>query len=285
MSLAARHGCGPRGLLPSPRIASVLAIAIVATVLAAGCGPRSRRASGPPGGVRLVRHRYERALGSCAVGEPGCTWVRFRWPTAIGAPGRAAVDSINAWVRGQLLEPYESSDAPAATVTEWTARFFAKNHAFRRDFPDAASGGWYERREVERFGETLGVATFRYTHERFGGGAHPVTEVFYGCFDDRTGSRLRLDDLARPGASAALDSLGEVAFRRARAIPSARSLSDAAFTFAGDRFRLNDNVGLGPAGLVVEFNPYEVAPYAAGPTSLTLPWREVSGLLALPRRH
>jgi hypothetical protein len=86
----------------------------------------------------------------------------------------------------------------------------------------------------------------------------------------------------RPGMRAVLDSIGERAFRAARAIPEGQNLKDAMFTFEGDRFQLTDNVGFGAAGMTVEFNPYEVAPYTAGPTSFTLPWSEVRPLLELP---
>ena len=68
-------------------------------------------------------------------------------------------------------------------------------------------------------------------------------------------------------------------------MPAPRSLRDAMFTFEGDRFRLNSNFGVGSNGLIVEFNPYEIAPYAAGPTSITLGWSAVRSLLTLPPKR
>lgn len=269
----------------SGRIARALPAILVFALLAHGCGRTDRPAAAARAARVMVVERYfEQSLDGCAPGDSGCAWVRISHPHVVSGPSRAAVDSMNAWIRGTVLEPSEGEDSVATDAAAWAATFLARNRSFRRDYPDAASAAWYERRAMVLHGDTLGVTCFRYTHERHGGGAHPLTEVFYQCFDSQTGRSLTLDDLLVPGARAALDSIGEVVFRRERAIPAGQRLRDAMFTFEGDRFRAGDNVGLGAAGLTIEFNPYEIAPYAAGPTSLVLPWSEVRWLLELPRR-
>jgi hypothetical protein len=232
--------------------------------------------------VTVVERYFEQGLDGCTPGDSGCAWVRFSSPHIETAATPAAADSMNAWVRATVFEPAEAGDSVVTNAETWSSRFFARIAEFRRQFPDAPAA-WYERRAILLHGDTLGVTCFKYTHERYGGGAHPLTEVFYECFDSRTGRSLTLDSLVKAGARATLDSLGERAFRLARAIPEGQKLKDAMFTFDGGRFELTDNIGVGTAGLTVEFNPYDVAPYAAGPTSFTLPWSEVAPLLALPR--
>jgi hypothetical protein len=255
------------------------------TLVAGGCG------RGDGGGASLgfrpsrlaqVERRFERSLDSCAAGDSGCTWVRMRWPQYTAAPSRATRDSLNAWVHAQVLTSESPDDSTVTTPEAYAARFLTQNRQFRSDFPDASSSAWYQDVSVETFGDTLGVISLRATTERFGGGAHPLRTVWFGAFDARTGRRLKLDDLVAPGRRATLDSLGEHAFRAAREIPSSRSLKDESFAFEGDRFRLNDNFGVGENGLTVEFNPYEVAPYVVGPTSITLGWSAVRDLLVLP---
>jgi len=265
------------------------AIALAALVMVgalAGCG-------GDTGGTNVAlpwkpasltwQHRhFERTLDSCIVGASGCTWVRLDWVEPAGGPSVALRESLNAWVRTSLLDVDNAGDTLARDPIAAVDSFIAQNRAFRVQFPDAASIGWYRDVRVETFGDTLGVVTLRSTSERFGGGAHPLRTVLYGAFSRHDGHRLALDELVAPGARAALDSLGEQAFRAAREVPAPRSLRDAMFTFEGDRFHLNSNFGVGRNGLTVEFNPYEIAPYAAGPTSITLGWSAVRSLLRLP---
>lgn len=266
------------------RAAAVLCLLVTCAV--AGCGGRGEHGDGPgeavtDNRVTVVERYFEQSYEGCTPGDSGCAWVRFSHPYVEQAASRAAADSMNAWIRATVFEPAEAGDSLVAGAEHWAMRFFARNAEFRREFPDAPAA-WYERRAIALHGDTLGLACFKYTRERYGGGAHPNTEVFYNCFDARSGRAVTLDSLVRPGMRAALDSIGERAFRAARAIPEGQNLKDAMFTFEGDRFQLTDNVGFGAAGMTVEFNPYEVAPYTAGPTSFTLPWSDVRPLLELP---
>lgn len=261
-----------------------LATLALALTIVAGCGGVGKQPADQPKAasrVTVVERFFQQGYEGCTPGDSGCAWVQFTFPQVETAPTRVAADSMNAWIRATAFEPAEAGDSLVTGAEPWAARFFGRNADFRRQFPDAPSA-WYERRAIMLHGDTLGVACFKYTHERYGGGAHPLTEVFYECFDSRTGRSLTLDSLVKPGARAALDSIGERAFRLARAIPEGQKLKDAMFTFESGKFELTDNVGIGANGLTVEFNPYDVAPYAAGPTSFVLPWSEVGPLLALP---
>jgi hypothetical protein len=266
--------------------ASLAALAALAALAGCGGGGKTDVAlPWKPSALTWVNRHFERTLDSCAVGQTGCSWVRLDWVEPAGGPSVALRESLNAWVRTSLLDVDNSGDTLARDPIAAVDSFLAQNRAFREQFPDAASIGWYRDVRIETFGDTLGIVTLRSTSERFGGGAHPLRTVLYGAFARRSGRQLKLDELVAPGGRAALDSLGEQAFRAAREVPAPRSLRDAMFTFEGDRFRLNGNFGIGRNGLTVEFNPYEIAPYAAGPTSITLGWSAVRDLLTLPPRR
>ena len=53
---------------------------------------------------------------------------------------------------------------------------------------------------------------------------------------------------------------------------STESLSEQSYNFPGDRFRLNDNFGIGERELVFLFNTYEIGPGAMGATEITIPY-------------
>lgn len=275
---------------PNPRrsrrhtgVTLVLATLAVPLVLAA-CAREPAKTAMPwaPRNVVYVGRHFEKTLDSCTVGQSACTWVRLDWIEAKTAPNPALKESINVWVKGCLVDVDNAGDTLARDPFAAVDSFIAQSEAFRAQFPEAASIGWYRDVRIEAYGDTLGVVSLRCTSERFGGGAHPLRTVNYAVFDRHGGRRLALEDIVAPGSRAALDSLGEQAFRAAREVPAPRSLREAMFNFEGDRFRLGGNFGIGRNGLTVEFNPYEIAPYAAGPTSITLAWSAVRHLLTLP---
>ena len=51
------------------------------------------------------------------------------------------------------------------------------------------------------------------------------------------------------------------------------------FNFPSDRFKLNDNYGIGDKALVFHFNTYEIAPGAIGDRKIEIPYAEIRHLL------
>ncbi len=100
------------------------------------------------------------------------------------------------------------------------------------------------------------------------GGAHGSSWTRAVNVDRRTGARLALKDLFSPGVDAPallsrlcrpplLADLGEEAFFAEGVAPKAENFQD--WTMA-------------PEGLIVNFDVYQVAPYAVGPREVILPW-------------
>ncbi len=67
-----------------------------------------------------------------------------------------------------------------------------------------------------------------------------------------------------------------------RAVAEGAALKDSGFTFENDLFTLPENFALRDEGLAFYYNPYDVAPYAMGPTEIVLSWEEIKDLLAPP---
>ncbi|MBO6760471.1 MAG: DUF3298 domain-containing protein [Roseivirga sp.] len=53
-------------------------------------------------------------------------------------------------------------------------------------------------------------------------------------------------------------------------IPPTESLEERGYWFENDRFELTENFAIINKSLIFYFNPYEIAPYAMGPTELEL---------------
>jgi hypothetical protein len=249
------------------------AVAALAALLLAGAGC-SRPAAKAPARVRFAPHYAQKSWGDCRGAGERCTRIRLRWPEVAAAPTEAARESMTTFIRAALLMPHDGG-APLADEEAVMLRFIDAYRGFERRFPQAASAPWRFERTIEPLGDTLGVACLAITENGFLGGAHPNSATYFTNFDLASGRVLRRSDLLRADASGRLDALGERAFRRVRRIPPAQDLTAAGFWFKDGRFRLNDNLGVTPTGLLFFFNDYEVGPHALGATSLALRWEDV----------
>lgn len=73
----------------------------------------------------------------------------------------------------------------------------------------------------------------------------------------------------------ALKQLAEKAFRQYHKLSVDANLDDAGFFFENGVFSLPANMALTENGLMLLYNPYEVAAYALGETRLFIPYAEI----------
>jgi len=242
----------------------------VAFLVACGAGER---------GIERETTLFERTRGECEPETAPCGRVLLEYPIFTGGDDDAVRETLNAVVRGMVLQPIFSETGPVDPEAAG-AEFLGEYERARADLPDSASTSrWYLERRVAVVHEANGIIGLRFAEDTYTGGAHPLSTVRYGSFDLQDGHRLRLQEVVVAGAVPHLTESGERAFREVREIPAGQSLSDAGFWFKNDVFTLSDNFTFTHAGLVFRYDPYEVAPYALGPTELLLAWDDLEGLI------
>jgi len=254
-------------------------ILLVTALAGAAC---SRREAGTGAGGPVTRMQFtmrdtSRSWTADSTRDPEEVSVAFSWPRFTGAPGPAAVDSLNAFVHGTLVAPYVRASA-YGSLDSLMDEFIGDYRRYRHDFPHAP-GGWYLKRTIDVVGDTASVVSLSLYEESFSGGAHQNAATRLLCFDNHTGSRLRLADLIAPTGRDSLERLGEAEFRRVRQLAPDAPLGAAGFWFKGNRFRLNDNFAVTRRGLEFLYNDYEIGPHALGPTRIDLDWDAVRGLI------
>lgn len=127
--------------------------------------------------------------------------------------------------------------------------------------------------------DSAGIVSMRYEAFSFEGGAHPDTVYTNSSYVRSTGSVISLDDLLKPGYRKKLNAIGLSEFRREHGIKPGESLSDAGYFVTDNTFQLNDNFLITQAGLVFQFNQYEIAPYYFGAQQVLIPFSDLSALL------
>ncbi|MCL4238541.1 MAG: DUF3298 domain-containing protein [Anaerolineae bacterium] len=131
----------------------------------------------------------------------------------------------------------------------------------------------------ELFDFSPSVIGIKFTAYEYTGGAHGMTTFQTFTFDLDAGRLLTLDDLFAPGT----DPLAAIApLAQASLAASLGDMSDADWIAQGtspDPANYQDWV-LTPDALTFIFEQYQVAAYAAGPQTVSIPLVQIAGLLA-----
>jgi hypothetical protein len=107
------------------------------------------------------------------------------------------------------------------------------------------------------------------------GAAHPNTTSMTLNLDRRTHKQLSLQEIFLPDKPY-LESLSTLAHQQLIKELPADGLFEEGLKPVSDNFR---SWNLTPQGLQINFDPYQVAPYAAGPQEVLIPYKELQGLI------
>ena len=118
--------------------------------------------------------------------------------------------------------------------------------------------------------DLLCVANFYYG---FTGGAHGNYSYQHSTYDTRTGAKLDLPSMIKPGYEPRWTSLAAGIIRKRAGVAA-----DAPMTEAGlldDEFHLSDDWFLTSGGIGISYDPYEIASFADGQITIFLPWEDI----------
>jgi hypothetical protein len=150
-------------------------------------------------------------------------------------------------------------DAEDKSVQQIATEFIANYNEFTREFSDSGQGWFYQgQARVNVLLDTL--ISLSVDEEYYTGGAHGGNGRYFINVDPRTGKEYTRNDFFNPAFESELHRTGEVEFRRQRQLADTASLQQNYFEFPENTFRLNENFGWTPEGIVFYFNNYEIAP-------------------------
>jgi len=224
-------------------------------------------------GIDQTRHESP----GCDDGGP-CARVTHRYPrfdteSALGA-------ALHAWTLerlGRLPDSVAGGRAPGSPDAAAEA-FLERFDAFRERVPEAR-GDWYDEHRVEVLHASGRVISLAHHRSWYTGGAHPNATRELAGFDRRNGEILVLDETLRDGVTARLRALLTRALRRERGLARDQSLADAGYFVSGARLPVTDNFAVVDGGWLFRYDAYAIAPYALGPTELTLSFDEIENLV------
>jgi hypothetical protein len=120
--------------------------------------------------------------------------------------------------------------------------------------------------------------TIRFKYNSYTGGAHGNYGEDYSTFHIKSGKKLEWSDLLVDKDK--FMTLAETRFKQVNGMPLNKKLTeDEGFSFENNKFSLSNNFGLTSDGLVVYYEPYQVAPFSFGATTLQFKYFEISDYL------
>ena len=186
---------------------------------------------------------------------------------------RLATGTVTGWLDANSESMAQNPDAQT-DVAKAAALLAADYNA---TYIDALSGCWELTGKADTTFTNPKLLTIQFESYAYTGGAHPNSNVSLYTFDRQTGRSLTLNDLVAD--TTALRRVVEQAFRTHQELKPQDNLEERGYFLQNGRFPLPANVGMGRAGMIFYYNPYEVAAYAVGPIELTIPYGQLKKVL------
>lgn len=221
----------------------------------------------------------EQAFQKTSVG--GCTDDSLCAVFSVRYPVFHGMDSLVArQVQRNLERVFSLGDPTAAekSMKEVADEFVSSYKKFTDEFTGMAQGWYFNgQAKVLLLNDTL--LSISIEEEYYTGGAHGGSERYFLNVDPRNGKPVTLARLFKPGFEDLLNSAAEAEFRKERELPDTASFLFNGFDFPEGKFRLNENYGFTEDGLLFHYNNYEIAPYAAGPTTILVPYKMIGDFI------
>lgn len=197
-------------------------------------------------------------------------------------------DSVNRLINASIVQlAFEYKDLPPqAAVDSFTHYYIGKYHEeltpyYTEEKQQGEVGGWYNY-QYELNSQTVATqdSVWGYQLERitYEGGAHGSHTITYVNFHKTTGRQLTLEDVFVADYEKPLSQILLTALQDKLQMHSLDELHDNGFLTWTDMYP-SKNFLLAPEGVKFYYNAYEIAPYAVGPTELTISYETLKDLL------
>ncbi len=190
--------------------------------------------------------------------------------------------AFNSNVLSTVVGLYENgvSSVPPTSVAQALGDFI---DAFTAQLADGGSRSYFPPWSYSITAQVLfdsnNIVSLRYEAFSFEGGAHPNTVYKNASYQTTTGSVIALSDLLKSGYERQLNEIGLEEFRKQHGIKEGESLAQAGYSVGSQGFKLNKNYIITKAGLLFQFNQYEIAPYYFGAQQVLIPYSKLKQLL------
>lgn len=216
---------------------------------------------------------HKKLSGDCAM---NCPEITIELPVA--QRGDAPSDSINKKVFATMKQIIYVGEKPFTSKNyEELSEAFLDSYRRMKEKDPEERFGWEAKVNGDVVYQTENLINIVLDHYSFTGGAHGYAGKYSLIFDAKTGHSVTNQTLFKDVNAFA--SYAEAKFRSKFSIGQDEPLNAKGFMFENDEFILPETIIFDKNGLLLFYNPYEIASYAQGPQELLLPYAEVDAYL------
>jgi hypothetical protein len=212
----------------------------------------------------------ERAADCGNKPDSDCTVAKFTFPDFKGQ------NKLNNTVTSKLLDMFRIGEKPDTSLASLTKNFMTDYISSKRG--GASSMCYSLDAHIKVIRQDSSLTTLETGGYVFKGGAHPLSYTGFINWDTKTNKSITLTDLIDRNNLEKFNRIAEGIFRKNEKLTDTASLANDYF-FKDNKFALSDNFAITPTGLKFLYNQYEIKPYAAGITTLVIPYSQIKNLL------
>jgi hypothetical protein len=208
-----------------------------------------------------------------------CTQVSIDYVKVEGATSVSEIinTKINDFIITSLLYDIEDEINTSEFTIEKASKHFINNYKEdKKEFPDITSTYTAEISISEAYSSAK-LLCFELQGFLFTGGAHGYGSVSFLNLDPTTGKTLSIEDICKNKKE--FTQFVEKKFRAEMEIPRKETINSNGFWFEEDVFYLPKTIGFTEEEVIILYNPYEIASYAAGAIELRISLNEAQDYL------
>ncbi|MBN1633391.1 MAG: DUF3298 domain-containing protein [Ignavibacteria bacterium] len=213
---------------------------------------------------------------NCDPQNENCTYIQIKY--SLISQGQHQ-EIINSTITDNIIsvgDPGKKS-AEKLTIEEVADKFINEYENFLNNNKDYDLGWMTEIQGKPEFSNTK-IICYSISNVYFLGGAHPNSNLTYLNFERKNGKLIYIPDIFSPGFEDKLNAAINSEFRKSKNLTPEDNLIDKAGLFHNE-ISYNNNFAVLREGIRFYYNPYEIAPYAAGTFEVTVPYELIEDII------
>ena len=199
--------------------------------------------------------------------------ISINFPKANGS--KVVSEQINNIIKNYIISQTNLGEdsLTSLSINDAVKRFDTEFKNFKNDFPDSSQKweAFIDGEVTYRSPDVISIAINSYLDT---GGAHGNTNVRFFNFNPQTGELYSKTELINN-----TKGLSDVIENKLKVEVKSNSDEPIEDFFFGKDFQLPESIGYSDEGLIILYNPYEIASYSQGIIEFTIPFNEVNSFL------
>jgi hypothetical protein len=198
------------------------------------------------------------------------TTVSLEYPVISGIESQLTLRRIHNLIK-EGISPEAALEQNLSSITDDMKNTYTEN--------EKAPNDWYYLEQISIAFNDNNILGLQSYLEDYSGGVHPNYSIAYTNINTGNGTLIALSDILVNGYKPELNRVAEEQFKKMYNINEKNTYEDAGFWLEPGKFAVPDNFLITPGGLLFLFNPYEIAPYAAGTIEFFIPYLKINDLI------